>query len=63
MDQRDGIDGLRYTDRREGIDGPEGNRWVEKEMRRRKWFPLISEELITTGGAPPRGKLGKKYRC
>lgn len=35
--------------------------WAEKDMRRRKWFPLISEDIITTGEPPPRGKLGTKY--
>jgi len=30
--------------------------WTEKDMRKRRWFPLIVEDIVTTGERPPRGK-------
>mmetsp|Transcript_26342 Transcript_26342/g.86541 ORF Transcript_26342/g.86541 Transcript_26342/m.86541 type:complete len:808 (-) Transcript_26342:1474-3897(-) len=35
--------------------------WREKELRKRKWFPLITEELRQDGEPPPRGHLGTKF--
>jgi len=32
--------------------------WTEKDLRKRKWVPLISEELVLEGNLPPHGKLG-----
>ena len=35
--------------------------WTEKDLRSRKWFPLISEEVVQSGLLPPHGKRGTTY--